>query len=168
MSCMRYLSTIAPLSSSSFVKCFTRFSLEHCLRIFLHFLIRCFLFSKTVWRLARDNSNSDPCCLVSLHFWGWFGCGTFAMQSSHASANGGVGGRRATVSSWCRWCHSRVILRVHALSIHRCHSRVILSSRVILGCPVIRLPLMSESYECTNATHRSILWCDLYMVSKVW
>ena len=89
------------------------------------------------------------------------------MQSSHASANGGVGGGMALVSSWCRWCHSRVILRVHALSIHRCHSRVILSSRVILGCPVIRLPLMSESYECTNAAHRSISWCDSYMVSIV-
>ena len=80
--------------------------------------------------------------------------------------------RGARVSSWCRWCHSRVILRVHASiqrchsrvirRVHRCHSRVILNSRVILGCLVIRLPLMSESYNWTRV-HR-MARCDLYLV----
>ena len=86
------------------------------------------------------------------------------MQSSHASANGGVGGGGVgviLVSLVSFSCHTPTTRTEYTPVSYfeytrECHSRVILNSRVILGCPVISLPLMSESYECTNAAHRNI------------
>ena len=103
MSCIRYLSTIAPLSFSSYFSILPTF-LEPCLRIFFAFLYFDAVFL-TVMRLAPRN-------LAFLRFvWLWDFCeaivSRFCLRRCWREG--------AWVSSWCRWCHSRVILRVHIL-----------------------------------------------------
>ena len=121
--------------------------------------------------------------LITLWFWskgcisevglvvGLLQCNRLTLLPTEVSEGGGrwchlgvVGVILVSYPEYTHWVYTPVSYSEYT---RECHSRVILNSRVILGCPVISLPLMSESYECTNAAHRSISWCDLYMASIV-
>ena len=78
------------------------------------------------------------------------------------SEGGGVGVILVSFACHPPSTYFGVILQVH--TIEYTYTGVsfpghILTSRVILGCPVISVPLMSESYHCTNAVRYDAVTC---------